>query len=104
MSGHLRLEFEAFSESDTISKPLHLCHPLGLLPADDEQIRYDDCHASGVPQVLEHQNMAGPHRSMGLHFQHRYKHKTLPCALRHEYVHTAPTLVSLRYCFSSTLP
>lgn len=45
-----------------------------LFSVDDEYIRYDDGHTSGAPQEPEHQNMAGPHCSMGPHFQHRYKH------------------------------
>lgn len=39
---------------------------------DDEHIRHDDGHTSGAPQEPQHQNMAGPHRRMGPHFQHRY--------------------------------
>lgn len=40
-------------------------------PADDEHLWHHDGHAGGGAQEPQHQDVAGPHSSMGPDFQHR---------------------------------
>lgn len=48
-----------------------LCCTLCPPSVDDEHLWHDDGHAGGAAQESQHQNMAGPHCSVGSYFQHR---------------------------------